>query len=344
MTIPMGRSRIRLVDIATEVGVSRAVVGRVLLGSGANIRVSRDKARQIRQVAKRLNYRPNQIARQLGGKGSQLLGVLIGEGKSQGRFHRLLAVEAEARRRGYRIIIGQVSNSTGEVDQYLDEFDSHNVEAVLYLDTRFDISERLAEYPGAISSLHVPGKELAYAELDRAAGSRIAVEHMVSRGRKRIGLLTQQPISDQPRAEREKERGFVDALAAHGQNYGAETVQIVEFDEPQGVDQMLAPVKEMVEKNHCDAIIAVRDILAVYVLKALRKLNLRVPKDVAVMGFDNLDLCIAVDPELTSLDHSHEACAKAMLDLVVKMKEEDFVGGESAGVSIPPTLVVRQST
>jgi DNA-binding LacI/PurR family transcriptional regulator len=148
----MGRTRVRLVDIANEVGVSRAVVGRVLLGSGANIRVGREKARQIRQIAKRLNYKPNQIARQLGGKGSQLLGVLIGEGKSQGRFHRLLAVEAESRRRGYRILIGQIANSNGEVDEYIDEFDAYNVEALLYLDTRYDICEALANYPGAITS------------------------------------------------------------------------------------------------------------------------------------------------------------------------------------------------
>jgi LacI family transcriptional regulator len=340
----MGRTRVRLVDIANEVGVSRAVVGRVLLGSGANIRVGREKARQIRQIAKRLNYKPNQIARQLGGKGSQLLGVLIGEGKSQGRFHRLLAVEAESRRRGYRILIGQIANSNGEVDEYIDEFDAYNVEALLYLDTRYDICEALANYPGAITSLHVPGKDVAYVELDRAVGGRIAVEHLLSRGRKRIGILTQQPISDKPRAEREKERGFMEALAAGGQNYGPQTVHMVDFDEPQRVEQMVPAVKAMVQEKGCDAIIAVRDILAVYVVKALRQLKLRVPKDVAVVGFDNLDLCIAVDPELTSLDHSHEACAKAMLDLVLNMKEEGFEGGEKAGVAIPPTLVVRQSS
>ena len=345
MSTAMGRSRVRLVDIANEVGVSRAVVGRVLLGSGANIRVGRDKARRIRTVAKRLNYRPNQIARQLGGKGSQLLGVLIGEGKSQSRFHRLLAVEAEARRRGYRIIIGQIADSVNDVEQYLDEFESHNVEAILYLDTRVDISERLAEYPNAIASLRVPGKDISYAEWDRAAGSRLAVEHLLLRKRKRLGMLSQGASSVISRAESEKERGFIETLAAHGENYGPETIYRLGFDEPQSLDDMVPCLKFLVEKAKCDAIVVVRDILAVHAVKALRRMKINVPQDVAVVGFDNLDLCIAVEPELTSIDHSHEACAKAMLDLVAKMKEEeDFVAGEKSGISIPPTLVVRQST
>ena len=336
------RSRARLVDIASEVGVSRAVVGKVLLGSGANIRVSRDKARQIRQIAKRLNYRPNQIARQLGGKGSQLLGVLIGEGKSQSRFHRLLAVEAEARRRGYRIIIGQIASSANDVDHYLEEFESHNVEGILYLDTRIDISERLEEFPVSVSSLLVPGKEISYVELDRFAGSKMAVEHLLARGRKRIGMLSASACLEPSRAETEKERGFLETLGAHGKSYGSQTLHRLDFDEPQSLDQMLPAVKALVD-DRCDAIIAVRDILAVYTLKALRRLNMRVPQDVAVVGFDNLDICIAADPELSSLDHSHEACAKAMLDLTMKLKEESF-GGPSIGVTIPPTLVVRQSS
>jgi DNA-binding LacI/PurR family transcriptional regulator len=344
MTISASRSRVRLVDIANEVGVSRAVVGRVLLGSGANIRVSPDKARQIRQIAKRLKYRPNQIARQLGGKSSQLLGVLIGKGLSQGRMHRLLAVESEARRRGYRIMIGQVSPAAVDVEQYLEEFDAHNVEGVLYLDTRMDVSEQLSAYPMAVSSLRLPGHEIAYVELDRTAAGRMAVEHLLSRGRKRIGMLAMMAKHEMSRAETNKEVGYLAALAEHGHDYGPQLIYRLDAD-PQCVEQLLPAVEQMVVKDGCDAIIAVRDIVAVYMLKALRRRGIRVPEDVALMGFDNLDLSLAVDPELTSIDHRHEDCACAMLDLLVRMiEDENLPNADEMGIMIPPLLVVRQST
>ncbi len=345
MAPSINRSKVRLADIATEAGVSRAVVGKVLLGSGANIRVSPEKSKLILDIAKRLNYRPNQIARQLGGKSSQLIGVLTGASVSQGRLKTLLAVEAEARRRGYRILIGQISDTVVDVSRYLDEFESYNVDGVLYLDTREDISERLTHFPRAVSSLHLKGQDICYVELDRAQGSKLAVDHLLSRGRKKIGMVTGAKSTNVIRVEGEKERGFFQALASHGIKCGEEMIYRLPTDSPKSAEAVLPAVDYLVGKMKCDAIIAVRDMLAVYIRKGLRRRDLRVPEDVALIGFDNLDLSIATDPELTAVDHCHELRAKTMLDLLSRMKnDEEFIGGEAAGISISPALVVRQST
>lgn len=338
------RGRVRLEDIAKEIGVSRAVVGRVLLGSGDNIRVSRQKARLIRQVAKRMRYRPNQIARQLGGKSSQLLGVLMGAAHGQSRHHRLVAVEAEARRRGYRIIIGLIADDCTNVDSYVDTFDSYNVEAMLYLDTRFDVSQRLLQFGPVVSSVRLPGHDICYVEMDRAEAGRLGTEHMLARGRKRVALVVEPDPWPLTRVDTEKRRGFLEALAAHGLDYGLQTIYRPSHGILWTMEETLEAVDHLVGKLGCDAIICVRDILAVHLLKALRRRGLRVPEDVALMGFDNLDLSTAVDPELTSIDHRHEQCAKVMLDLVVRMKEDPDFAGEQAGIEIPPLLVVRQST
>ena len=334
------RKMVRLVDIAKEVGVSRAVVGRVLLNSGNNIRVARDTARRIRAAAKRLDYRPNRIARQLTGAASGLIGVLVESVLNPVSQQRLWATEAEARRRGYRVLISQLGQDA-DVGEYLRDFESYNVEAVLYLGTHVSTAAQLASVARAVSSVRVPDDGVYYVELDRRLASRLAVSHLLERGRRHIGLVMPPQTSD---LGHEKHLGYLDGLAAAGLTYGEDAISVVNPAEPDQTGQLDRAIDGLVVDGGCDAVVATSDAWAVLLIKAMRRRGLDVPSDVAIVGFDNLDIARAVDPELTTIDHQHDLGASAMIARLMELTGRRKKSGDRRGVMIPPKLVVRQST
>jgi DNA-binding LacI/PurR family transcriptional regulator len=343
-----GGKRVRLVDIAKEVGVSRGAVGRVLLGTGSNIGVSEETAERIRRAAERLDYRPDHIARQLSGVGSKLVGTLLGRRLFESCMRRLAALEAEARRRGYGVIVGQCDYEPKAVRDCLADFDSRHVEVVFYLDTYDLIGRELPKAPRLISCIRLPGADNCYVEADRALGSRLAVEHLLSRGKRRIGLAAKSLAHGEARAEGEKRRGFLEALAERGQADAAGRVVVIDTvpdaipEEQQDLIDRI--VEELVGREKCDAILVTQDRWAVEVLKAVKRRGLSVPRDVAVMGFENREVCTAVEPRLSCLDHQYEAAAHAMMDMAQKLMEKAPIPKLSRGVLIPPRVVAREST
>ena len=340
-----GRKRVRLVDIANEVGVSRGAVGRVLLGSGSNIGVSEETASRIRQVAARLNYQPNQVAQQLSGKSSRLIGAVIFQAVSASRADRLLSFEAVARQRGYRVVIGQLDLTQGDLEAYLEDFAMRGVEAFVYLDTSHSAVARLAHLPKLVSSIRLPGKDICFVQMDRAAASRMAVEHLFQRGHRRIGLAEAQRVAG-CLVEDDKRTGYEQAIAACGLDDGVDRISCILTDDPTAAQDLRADkiIRELVVDKGCDAILFTRDWWAALGIKALKRLGYRVPQDVAVVGFDNRDFCTLIDPELTTIDHRHVACAEAMMDMVIRLVENRSIPRNERGVMVPPELVIRQST
>jgi DNA-binding LacI/PurR family transcriptional regulator len=181
--------------------------------------------------------------------------------------------------------------------------------------------------------------------MDRAAASRLAVDHLVQRGRQRIGFAEAQRVTGRLVVEEDKRTGYLAAMAAHGLTDGAERIALIGEDE-HGPDQDRRAdevIDELVVKKGCDAILFTRDWAALGI-KALKRRGYRVPQDVAVVGFDNREFASLLDPELTAIDHRHLICAEAMMNLVIRLVEEGSIPPSQRGVMIAPTLVVRQSS
>jgi len=329
----------RLVDIAREVGVSRATVGKVLLKSGSNIRVARDTARRIRETARKLNYRPNRIARQLTGAASGLIAVFVESVLNPVSQQRLWATEAEARGSGFRTLICQLGQDA-DVAEYVQDFESYNVEAILYLGTRESTAAALGEVTAnVISSVRIAGDSVYYVELDRRQASRLAVSHLLERDRRRVGLVMPPQTSD---LGHEKYHGYLDGLKAAGLTYGEDLISVTDVSDP--VKGMERAIDELVDARKCDAIIATSDAWAVLLIKALKRRGMDVPGDVAIIGFDNLDMATAVDPELTTIDHQHHLAAVAMVGRLMELTGKQELTDSEEGRMIPPKLIVRQST
>jgi len=339
--------KVRLVDIAEKAGVSRAAVGHILNNSGMNnVRVSDETRERVLKIAKELDYRPNRAAQQLRGMPTRMLGVILDTVNLSVFSARLAAIEAEAHTRGYRLVIGQVHHDPTEIQAYLDDFADRGMDAVLCLfDVMQDIRPLLQEVLGSNTRvvLHAAPlhKNQPCVRVDTSSAINQLVAHLVERKRKRIGLQLWSETDSLMALRREAWH-----QAMMNQNLSDEEGLV--WLSPEAVqkpsrDAIDLCIQQLVIEHKADAIIASNDEWAVRLIQGLRRWGYEVPSDIAVTGYDNLDIADVIEPSLTTIDQCHAQYAVAALDLAEGLLKGTLTPSERTRI-IDPKLVVREST
>lgn len=345
MSVP--RRKVRLVDIAEKAGVSRAAVGHILNNSGMNnVRVSEETRERVLKIARELDYRPNRAAQQLRGMPTNMLGVILDTVNLAVFSARLAAIEAEAHKRGYRLVIGQVHHDPKEIEAYLDDFADRGMDAVLCLfDVMQDIRPMLQDvFRGNTRVvLHASPifKTQPCVRVDTTSAIEQIVEHLTGRGRSRIGLQLWSP-TDSLMALRQE--AWLKALASRNLTNDQHLIwtnpESRQKPSREAIDQC---IQELVIGQKVDAVIASNDEWAVRLIQGLRRWGYEVPRDVAVTGYDNLDIADVIEPSLTTIDQCHADYAVAALDLAEGLLKNKL-GADDRVRIIKPRLIVREST
>jgi DNA-binding LacI/PurR family transcriptional regulator len=347
---PSVRAAVRLADVAARAGVSRSVAGHVLHAAGGrNTRVGEATAARVVVVAEELGYRPNRAAQQLNGVRSKLLGALIAAESAQVHFDRLLAIERVLRTHGFRLIVGHVDDAAA-LSAYLDDFEDRGVEGLILVDqlpgewTR-PLARRLREQPVVLCAGR-PAFRNAYAvNVDRAAGVRQAVDHLAARKRTEVGLVLENPVGARPPARLRGFRSACEALGIEPRVWAADLDRPV-FDP----DVIAAYAQDLVDTwvipQRLNAVVAPDDLWAVRIVKALGQRRRRVPRDVAVVGFDNVPIARACTPELTTVDQDNPRLAELGASLLLEALggTDGATASRRRQVVVQPHLVVREST
>ncbi len=345
----MGKRGVTLSDVAEKAGVSRTAAAKVLLGTGGDhVRVGKHAARRIRKASAELSYQPNRAAQQLRGANTHMLGVLMDTVNAPIMNDRLAAIEREAYARGYRLLIGQLHGDQEALRAYLADFDSRGVDAVLCL---FDVTrgrgERLTPFLGHRRGVVLHGKPLTTngfcVRVDTGAAIAMLIAHLLSTGRERIGLQLE-GMTDELMAIRRN--AYTEAMEHNGQTVDPALIWTTRYLQSRpDSDTVDETIKRLHEQAGADAIVACNDIWAARLIQGLKTRGIRVPDDVAVTGYDNLDLATVIEPSLTTIDQQHDRYAAATLDMLTAI-----AAGTTAKlprehtVSIPPKLIIRQST
>lgn len=339
--------RTRLVDIAARAGVSATAVSTVLRGGASpTVRISPETAASIRRIAAEMNYQPNMAAQQLRGQRSDVIGVLIGAGSTAANYERLFAIEQEAYRRGYRLMIGQFHGDATRVAQYIQDFVARGIDAMICFHNPLpqhdaQVLHWLSKVRSLVFQTESLLPEACCVDVDRASGVREAVGHLVGRGRKRIALALNS--MDDPLMQ-DRLRGYRAGLADHGRTLDEALIWAGDATFPPTKELLSGAIDALLDRGHADAIIASNDIWAIELIKAMRRRGRRVPEDVAVIGFDDLPAATLFDPGLTTIDQNNEAFAKAALDLLLALIDTGKVPVSRRRVVVQPRLVVREST
>lgn len=329
---------VTLEDVARQAGVSRSTVSRVVNG---HPHVSAETRARVLAAIEKLGYRPHSIARSLVTRRTKLVAMLIPESISKifsDPFFPILlqgAVQA-CNARGYQMVLALFEDSRGQKDLYGQLLQNGYVEGAVVASAPPDDPTIQALCKDGIPAVAV-GRQLnlPYVDVDNYRGARMAVEHLLNLGYRRIATITG-PLNHLHVQDRLS--GYRDALKAQGIPYEEALVAEGGFTE---VGAMAALAKLLPLKP--EAIFVQSDTMAAGVLRALRSNDLRVPEDIAVVGFDDAPMAALLDPPLTTVRQPIRLLGFMAVELLLDILEGRKEKGQLANIVLPVELVVRNS-
>jgi LacI family transcriptional regulator len=328
--------RVTIRDVASRAGVSVATVSRVFNDSGP---VHEETRRRIREAARELRYAPNSAARSLSTRRTNTLGVLLPDLHGEFFSEIIRGIDLAAQRRHHHLIVSSSHNDRSEVEAALRAMRGR-VDGLILMSPDVDAETLVAELPDALPvvllNCAVRDPRFDGLEIDNAGGTRAMVEHLVACGHRRIAMIHGAPRNHDAA---ERRRGYRAALRAAGIEPRPEWEQAGDFTDAAGHAAAVALLRLAPRPT---AILAANDAMAVGALSAVREAGLRVPEDVAVVGFDDVPIARYVQPPLTTVRvNIGELGARAAGTLLQALADGD--AHRPRHVVLPTTLVVRDS-
>lgn len=329
-------TKVRIREVAERAGVALGTVSHYL---NHPERVSEEKANRISEAIEELGFVPNIVGRQLRLGESQVIAYIAPEVSNP--FFSTVAegVEQRAIQLGLSVFVANSHHDRAREDGYLSLFERYRVRGIVA--ASFErIEDRLERIrrrgtPTVLLGQPATGANLPSVSVDEVAGGRLAGEHLLGLGRRRIAFVGG-PLSIRQVAGRLQ--GVGDAV---GQVDGAslEIVDVAERTIAVGREVARAFAARSPETRP-DAVFAVNDLLGLGMLQQFGALGLEAPRDIAVIGYDDIEFAESSIVPLTSIRTRQEEFGAAAVDLLAAAWDDEPAGH----VVFQPTLVPRAST
>jgi LacI family transcriptional regulator len=328
-----------IVDVAARAGVSTATVSRVLSGAAAARPATRER---VLAAARELAYRPSGVARALKRSRTRTIGLLITDIENPFYPQIVRAAEDEAHARGLGLLLCNTAEDPERELAYLDLLLDRRIDGLIIASGRTirRHARRLADIGLPVVGVNAAGHSATLPGVTTAQrrGARLAAEHVLKLGHRRIGHIT--APDDRAAAARLRRSGVDDAIRAAGLPPGSLTVS--EGDERIGGG--IRAAESLLSAHPAPtAIVCYNDLTAIGALRAVRQARLRVPEDVSIVGFDDIELAAWTDPGLTTIRQPTDEMARWAVARLADVLD----GREPTGhrhVTLAPALVVRGST
>jgi LacI family transcriptional regulator/LacI family repressor for deo operon, udp, cdd, tsx, nupC, and nupG len=274
-------------DVARHAGVGVGTVSRVLNGSSS---VSEDADVRVRRAVEELGYRRSQIARSLSVGRSHALGVVAPFFTTPSVIERLRGVVDRLAEKDYDVVLFSVENSQQRSDALRDFARRDRVDGLLVISLPLDddeiVSLRRDQLPVVLIDVGHP--ELPHVVIDDVRGGELAAEHLLAKGHTRIGFVGDAPDAALGFTSSERRRGgYRRALAAAG----IEPPDALERRGRSGREAARDLALALLSRDDPpSAVFAASDLQAFGVLEAAEVMGLRVPDDLAVIGFDDIEM------------------------------------------------------
>jgi LacI family transcriptional regulator len=330
-----------LEEVAKLAGVSRSTVSRVI-NDEPNVRAeTRDR---VRQAIRKSGYRPHAVARSLVTNRTQIIGMLIPETVTtlftDPFFPLLLRGATEAcNAHHYQLMLSLFTSRSAEQDMYQRVLGNGYLDGAIVASAAADdplIPSLLHDRIQLVSVGRYTDERVPYVDVDNVGGGRMAVEHLIRLGHRRIAVITGR--LDMTHA-RDRLSGYKQALQTHRISFDESLVAEGDYSENSGRTAM----RQLLEAKP-SAVFVSSDSMAIGALKALHEVGLSVPEDMALVGFDNIPLAAVMQPPLTTIRQPIERLGALAVDVLISMLQGPPDPGASAQrIVLPTELVIRQS-
>jgi len=327
---------VTLRSVAEHVGLAPGTVSAVLNNAPSARSIPEHTRQRIRTAAQELKYRPNFLARSLRKQRTYTVGLILEEiGDSYGSMV-ISGVEAYLRQHNYFFLTVIHRHDAAMLRDYSQLLLERGVEGFVTVDTSFQEAPPL---PTVCVAGHRAFKSVTNIVLDQEQGIRAGLEHLVRLGHRKIAFMKGQPFSSD---SEDRWKAMCTVALSLDLEMDPDLIVHLEIDDPS--PQLGYPyAKELLaRKKPFTALFAYNDIAAIGAIRAIQEEGLRVPQDISVVGFDDIQWAAFNTPSLTTVRQPLVKMGQIAAETVIGMIEENRE--YLAEIAIEPTLVVREST
>lgn len=327
-----------LVEVARRARVSISTVSRTINQTG---KISEKTQEHVRRVMREMGYKPNRVARRLraGGK-CHLIGLIIPN--IQNPFFADLArgVEDVAYRNNFAVLLCNYDEDPAKERFYLDVMQQESVDGVILppIHEKDPAVLRVAQsgMPIVCVDRALAGASLDQVEIDNHRGAFEAVSHLVARGHTRIGMISGPADSS---TGRERLAGYRHALADAGLAVSPDLVRYGDYKQASGRDL----ARDLLARRHPPtALFISNNLMTIGALEVVAERKLQIPRDLALLSFDDLPLAAVFNPPLSVVRQPAYEVGRSAADLLFKRLEDP--SRPATSLKLLPELVLRAST
>lgn len=329
---------VTIVDVAKRAGVSAGTVSRVL--NDANVPLG--TRRRVETAVRELGYAPNHAARSLKRRATEQIALVIPDVANPVYVQMATSVQRVAAERGYQLSLISTHNGASDEREVLGGLHRRQLDGMVLVSLRpgpallREIRESAARL--CLIGSFPDGLGADAVKVDSAAGVELAVAHLLEQGRRRLGYVDGEPgtVPAEVRAQ-----GFRDALLGRGLPVPSTAMVAGDFTMASGyraVDELLARVPDV------DGVFCANDAMALGALRRLRELGRDVPREIAVVGMDDIDVAAMMSPTLTSVSLRADERGRLATELLLERLGHAGDALAPRTVYVRPALMVRESS
>ncbi|GAB2487186.1 LacI family DNA-binding transcriptional regulator [Comamonas humi] len=331
-------------DVARHAGVSVTTVSHTLNGTRA---VQGDTRERVLAAVQALGYVPSAVARSLKTQATHTIGMLVPSSANPYFAELVHAVEDACFAAGYALLLCNTEDQPERQRSYLDVLAQKRVDGLIVASTSDDaaMSQTLARtrLPMVLIDRAIAGLACPCVQTDHALGAALGTRHLAAQGHRRIACIAG-PVALQ--SSQQRVQGWQDALAQLG--LPAAALEVGDFSVNSGYQAMQRLLQAPVAQRP-SAVLACNDLMAMGALRAAHEAGLAIPRELAVLGYDGIELASYTHPALSTVAQPTAAMAQRALALLLQAMRPGH--GESTPSAQPPqpellapTLVVRESS
>ena len=340
----MSGQSVSIKKIAAAVGLSRTTVSYVLSGKHQDVNISETTAEQVLTMASKMGYRPNFWARALVKRNSKLIGVLFPDLSGSAAHEITLGIEDVLGKNGYEAILAvsfwNPKKERREVEMMLEK----QVAGIISLpQPGSELTYQMplqSDCPVVFVGDYLPKTPASSVTLDTEDAIQKLLNHLHQLGYRKIHLLT---IDYPSTTLLDREKAFTTALARLRMDGGLKSVSYAELGSEPSVYREVRDI--MARSDRPDALVCISDSIAMMALSELARLNIAIPRDLAVAGIGNLNMTDHPFFGLTTVDECRRELGRRAAELILRLTEVDPLSEITPEhIRIKGPLIVRPST
>jgi len=323
-------------------GVSRTTVSFVL-NQLEGVSISEGTRKRVIEAARKLNYYPNSAGRKLVSGKSDTLGLVLYQSPEQVFADAflpqvILGVEQAAMQQKFHVLLKPVE--PGDPEGYSRLINENHVDGIILSGPRQDDDEIIRLHQNGVPVMlmgQLPDTTLPFVDVNAQNGAETAVKHLIELGHQQIGMITNAPLSYT--SAQQRCTGYKQALQVNNLESDDELIKEGNYTPASGYHAMIDLLKRSPRPT---AVFIASDVVAMGAILAIKRAGLRIPEDIALVGFDDIPLAEFFDPPLTTIRLPAFRLGWTAGERLIRLTREE--GLDQNGVYLDSELIIREST